>query len=64
MNKLMKLAIAFAMVTAASSAFARTSPAAANCNKQSKSSLFAKTAYEPKKKTPPKTPQAPRNGTT
>lgn len=59
----MKLAIAFAMLTATSSAFARTSPAAQNCNKQSKASLFAKTAYEPQKKAPQKSPQAPRKGT-
>lgn len=64
MKKMMKLVIAFAMLTATSSAFARTSSPAENCNKQSKAGLFAKTAYEPQKKTPPKAPAAPRNGTT
>lgn len=57
MKKLVNLAIAFAVISAASTSFAKVAPASANCNKQSNASIFQKTAYQPEKNTQKKSTQ-------
>ncbi len=64
MKKLVNLAIALAVVTAASTSFAKVAPASANCNKQSSAGLFQKTAFVPEKNTQKKTTQGSQKGTT